>query len=456
MGQTFKLPELGENIHEIRVTSIRVKPGDSIAAGQVVFEMETDKATVEVPVDVGGVVERVLVAEGDEVTVAQPLLELAGENKGVDGPVEAVSPVSQRPGSRAGADRASSAGAADALARAQSSAGVPLQESADGISAPPPTEPTEVGQSRQAATPYDVPAAPAARRVARELQVDVTRVAGSGPGGRVSVADVRAHAGRLRGGPAAGGPGEAEAAEPAAPAAPAQWGPVERKRMSVIRRRTAEHMARCWSRVPHVTIFDSADITELDVWRRRYAGRAEQAGGKLTMAVMVCKVAAVALKRFPRFNASVDMAAEEIVIKPAINLGVAVNTERGLVVPVIRDADRKNMVDLAVEIGRLAQKARDGKITLDDLTGGTFTVTNLGRICGTFFTPIVNEPEVAILGIGRAEEQAVVRDGQVQVRMRLPLSLSFDHRAVDGADGALFLRRIIDAIEQPLLLSLEG
>jgi pyruvate dehydrogenase E2 component (dihydrolipoamide acetyltransferase) len=213
-------------------------------------------------------------------------------------------------------------------------------------------------------------------------------------------------------------------------------------------------MSLSWAHVPHVTIFDKADITDLDALRKKYADRAVKGGGKLTMAVMVCKVAAAALKVFPKFNASVDTANNRIVYKEYVNLGIAVNTDRGLVVPVLRDADKKNMVQLAVEISQIAEKARGNKIQVEDMQGGTFTVTNLGRVGGIYFTPIVNYPEVAILGMGRAYEESSP-DGKA-ARTILPLSLSFDHRVIDGAEGANFLGWIVEAIEQPLILALEG
>ncbi len=454
MSGRFTLPELGENIHEIRVTGIRVKPGDTVESGQTVFEMETDKAVVEVPVDRAGRVERVLVEEGETVTVGQPLLDLQGGAEAPGAPLppaaeaadEAPKAARSRPGRKAPASAPPQSQPEQQQEKAPKEVqpapepSAPREAAVTAAEASLPAEAREGGvRTTGGATPYDVTASPAVRRAAREAGADVSRIPGSGPGGRVTIEDVRTFV--------AGG---------SAPAPGEEGRGSERQRMSVIRRRTAEHMARSWSEVPHVTIFDAADITELEELRRRFADRAQAAGGKLTMAVMVCKVAAAGLKRFPRFNASVDMETGELVLHRRINLGVAVNTERGLVVPVIPDADKRNMVELAVEIGRLAGLARENRITMGDLRGGTFTVTNLGRICGTHFTPIINVPEVAILGIGRATQQAVVRPEGVEPRLMLPLSLSFDHRAVDGADGAAFLRWLVDAIEQPLILSLEG
>ncbi len=300
----------------------------------------------------------------------------------------------------------------------------------------------------------DVPAAPSVRKFAREIGIQLAEVPGSGPHGRVTREDVKSYAKQLnesRGSLAAGG-------AVALPPLPdfSQWGDVERKKMSVIRFKTAEHMALSWSQVPHVTIHDKVDITELEVLRKQYADLAIKQGGKLTMAVMVCKVVAQALVKFPAFNASVDMASKQILYKRYVNLGVAVSTERGLMVPVIREADKKNMVQLAVEIQEIAAKCRDGKIQLEDLEGGTFTVTNLGRVCGTHFTPIINYPEVAILGMGRSYEEPQVVDGEISKRTVLPLSLSFDHRVIDGSDGAAFMGWVKEAIQQPLILALDG
>jgi len=283
--------------------------------------------------------------------------------------------------------------------------------------------------------------------------VDLTKVPVSGPFGRVSKDDVtRAakQASEVR--------PMAAAAGASAPPLPdfERWGAVERKKMSLIRAITAEHLALAWSQVPHVTLCDKADITELEPLRKQYAGLAEQEGGKLSMAVMVCKIVAQALRKFPAFNASVDMEAHEIIYKQYVHLGIAVNTPRGLMVPTVRDADTKNMVALAVEIQALAAKCREGKIKREEMEGSTFTVTNLGRVCGTYYTPLVNYPEVAILGLGRAYEEPAVVNSEIVKRTVLPLSLAFDHRVIDGADGAAFMGWIKEAIKQPLLLALNG
>ncbi len=299
-----------------------------------------------------------------------------------------------------------------------------------------------------------VAASPSVRRLARELGVDISMVTGSGPRGRISHEDVKTEARRIV------SHGGAERALPEAHRAPLpdfeKWGSVERRAMSGVRRKTAEHMSHAWTAVPHVTQHDRADITELEALRKRYAGKTEAAGGKLTVTAIALKIAASALEVFPQFNASIDVANEEIVYKSYTHIGVAVDTERGLLVPVIRDVDEKNILALSVELSRVAEKARNRKLTLEEMQGGCFTITNLGGIGGTSFTPIVNWPEVAILGISRGRMESVHVDGQFVPRLILPLSLSYDHRLIDGADAARFLRWVAEAFENPFLLSLEG
>src|SRR5262249_18081583 len=297
------------------------------------------------------------------------------------------------------------------------------------------------------------PAAPSVRRMARELGVDINQVPGTGPNGRISVEDVKAYAKRLvtTGGRAAG-----------AAAVPlpdfSRWGEIERQPMRAGRRKAAEHLSAAWQTVPHVTQCDLVDITDLEETRKKYAKQVEAAGGNLTVTAIALKVAAAALRVFPQFNASIDMAADEIVLKKYVNIGVAVDTDRGLLVPVIRNADRKNIVQLAVELTQLSEKARTRKIALEEMQGGCFSISNLGGIGGTYFTPIVNAPEVAILGISRARMEPLYQKdtGQFVPRLMLPLSLSYDHRVIDGADGIRFLRWVAQALEDPFLLSLQG
>ena len=301
------------------------------------------------------------------------------------------------------------------------------------------------------------PAAPSVRRVARELGVDIHQVSGSGPAGRISVEDVKAFVKRAM---SSGGPRPVAAQGAALAQAPlpdfAKWGRIERRAMRAVRRKTAAHLAQAWAQIPHVTQFDKADVTTLEDLRKRHAKEAEAAGGKLTMTAILVKALGAGLEAFPQFNASLDMASEELVLKKYVHVGIAVDTDRGLLVPVIRDVNQKNIVELSVELAQVSEKARAGKTTLEEMQGGCFTITNLGGIGGTAFTPIVNHPEVAILGVSRAAFEAVYVDGTFQPRLMLPLSLSYDHRAIDGADGIRFLRWICEALEQPFLLSLRG
>jgi pyruvate dehydrogenase E2 component (dihydrolipoamide acetyltransferase) len=295
------------------------------------------------------------------------------------------------------------------------------------------------------------------RRLARELGLDIYNVSGTGPAGRISEEDVKAHAKATLAAAvsAAQAPQASRLAEPKLPDF-TKWGKVERVSMRGVRRKTAEHLREAWVTIPHVTQHDRADITELEQLRAKFAPRAEEAGGKMTVTAIALKVCASALKVFPQFNASIDMEKEEIVYKQYINIGVAVDTDRGLLVPVIRDVDRKNIVELAAELSQLSKKARDKKLTPEEMEGGTFTITNLGGIGGTAFTPIVNHPEVAILGLSRGRMEPEWISGKFEPRLILPLSLSYDHRLIDGADAARFLRWIAEAFEQPFLLSVQG
>jgi pyruvate dehydrogenase E2 component (dihydrolipoyllysine-residue acetyltransferase) len=306
-----------------------------------------------------------------------------------------------------------------------------------------------------------VPAAPHVRRLAREIGVDIYEVKGSGPGGRISDDDVKVYAKSLltAAASAAQTPRAGHFAQPQLPDF-AKWGKIERVSMRGVRRKTAEHLAEAWNTIPHVTQHDRADITELEQLRARFGPKAEEAGGKMTVTAIALKVCAAALKVFPQFNASIDIDKEEIVYKQYINIGVATDTDRGLLVPVLRDVDKKNIVELAVELSQISKKARDKKLAPADMEGGTFSISNLGGIGGIGFTPIVNYPEVAILGIsrGRMEPEWIgTKDaGKFEPRLILPLSLSYDHRLIDGADAARFLRWIAEAFEQPFLLSVQG
>jgi pyruvate dehydrogenase E2 component (dihydrolipoamide acetyltransferase) len=296
------------------------------------------------------------------------------------------------------------------------------------------------------------------RRLAREIGIDIDEVRGSGPGGRISQDDVKEQARRILS--SVGAAAAAAGGSPARAVRPLpdfqKWGEVERQPWSNIRRTTAEHLSHAWNAIPHVTQFDKADVTALEALRKQYKGAVEQAGGSLTVTAMLVKVLATAVRQFPQFNASLDPERGEIVYKKYVGIGVAVDTDRGLLVPVIRNADARNITQIAVELHGLAARARDRKLTLEEMSGGTMSISNLGGIGGTYFTPIVNWPEVAILGVSRTATEPVWSGSAFEPRQMLPLSLSYDHRVIDGADAIRFLRWVVEAIEQPFLLSLIG
>jgi len=447
----FKLPELGENIDSGDLVRLLVSVGSTVSEGQPVMELETDKAVVEVPSTVSGKVREVKVKEGQKVKVGEVIFTLEGGAPVAAEPARKHAPVEHTSGQQA---------ARLSFQLAMRAEGKSEEEALPPDPPPSPQEtfsmPVQLGKVAGTEHRDPVPAAPHVRRLAREIGVDIHTVQGSGPGGRISEDDVKLCAKNALLAAAA----EAQAprgsfAEPELPDF-GKWGKVERVSMRGVRRKTAEHLRQAWNTIPHVTQQDRADITELEQLRSRFAPRAEEAGGKMTVTAIALKVCASALKVFPQFNASIDMAKEEIIYKQYINVGVAVDTDRGLLVPVIRDVDKKNIVELAAEMTKLSKKARDRKLIMEEMEGGTFTITNLGGIGGTGFSPIVNHPEVAILGLSRSRTEPEWVNNKFEPRLILPLSLSYDHRLIDGADAARFLRWIAEAFEQPFLLSVQG
>jgi pyruvate dehydrogenase E2 component (dihydrolipoamide acetyltransferase) len=453
----FKLPELGENISQGELVRLMIAPGAKVSEGQPVMELETDKAVVEVPSSVSGVVKEVKVKEGEKIKVGQVIFTLEGGAAAPPPARTSNAPVEHVSGQH-GARLAFQA-AIRAEGKTEEQALPPDQPQP---AAPIFSMPAQLGKVAGTEHRQAIPAAPHVRRLAREIGVDIYEVKGTGPGGRISEDDVKICAKALLSAAAAATQAPPLAGHFAQPHLPdfAKWGKVERVSMRGVRRKTAEHLAEAWNTIPHVTQHDRADITELEQLRARFAPKAEEAGGKMTVTAIALKVCSAALKVFPQFNASIDIEREEIVYKQYINIGVAADTDRGLLVPVIRDVDKKNIVELAVELSQLSKKARDKKITPEDMQGGTFTITNLGGIGGVGFTPIVNHPEVAILGLSRSRiepEWIPEKDGgKFEPRLILPLSLSYDHRLIDGADAARFLRWIAEAFEQPFLLSVQG
>ena len=448
----FKLPELGENISQGDLVRLMIAPGTKVSEGQPVMELETDKAVVEVPSSVSGVVKEVKVKEGQKIKVGQVIFTLEGGAAAAQPARPRSAPVEHVSGQH-GARLAFQA-AIRAEGKTEEQALPPDQPHQ---TVPSFSMPAQLGKVAGTEHRQPVPAAPHVRRLAREVGVDIYEVKGTGPGGRISEDDVKAHTKALlsAAATAAATPRAGHFAQPHLPDF-AKWGKIERVSMRGVRRKTAEHLAEAWNTIPHVTQHDRADITELEHLRARFAPKAEEAGGKMTVTAIALKVCAAALKVFPQFNASIDIEKEEIVYKQYIHIGVAADTDRGLLVPVIRDVEKKNIVELAVELSQLSKKARDKKLTPADMEGGTFTITNLGGIGGIGFTPIVNFPEVAILGLSRSRMEPEWMNGKFEPRLILPLSLSYDHRLIDGADAARFLRWISEAFEQPFLLSVQG
>ncbi|MDO8677183.1 MAG: 2-oxo acid dehydrogenase subunit E2 [Acidobacteriota bacterium] len=441
----FILPNLGDGVAQGDVLKVLVKIGDTIAVDQPVVELETDKATIEVPSNVAGKVKEIRVKAGDKVKPGQAVLVMENGAAGAASAPAAEAPKQEAP-------LASDEPTAAERPRAS------VVDIAAGRQPAAPPSPAHTAPSVQTSSP----AAPSVRRLAREIGVDVSQVTGTGPGGRITQDDVKEFAKRVMHSIGSNGQAAAASARPAGaghgPALPdfAKWGELERKPMTGIRRKTAEHLSHAWNAIPHVTQFDKADITSLEQVRKKYRGEVEKAGGNLTVTAVAAKVIASALKAFPQFNASVDAAGESIIYKKYINVGIAVDTDNGLLVPVIRNADRKNLIELSIEINQLAEKAKARKLTLDEMSGGSMSISNLGGIGGTSFTPIVNWPEVAILGISRGAFEPVWNGTTFEPRQMLPLSLSYDHRLIDGADAIRFLRWVAEALEQPFTLALRG
>lgn len=371
MTTDFNLPELGEDIDAGDVVALLVSVGDTIEVDQPVLEIETDKAAIEIPSSVSGVITAIHVEEGGIIEIGKPILTVDTEGGSGEAPTPPKTPEKAAPVSKA-------------------------------VSPPPHVEKQEVPPTVAAPKTQPPP----------------------------------------------------ETAEPLPNFS--RWGEIERAAMGGVRRATAKHMATAWGTIPHVTNFDKADITELEKLRKQYASRVADSGGKLTITAILLKVVAGALKQSPQFCASVDMEKEEIIYKKYYHIGVAVDTSQGLLVPVIRDADQKNIIELSIELSQAAEKARNRKLGLEDMQGGTFSISNLGGIGGTNFAPIINAPEVAILGVSRSQIEPLLINDQFQPRLMLPLALSYDHRLIDGADAARFLRQLVEALENPFLLALEG
>ncbi len=430
----FRLPEIGENIEEASVIAVLAKAGDSIKKDEPLVELETDKAAFELPCPFEGVVENIPVSAGDKVKVGG-LIALINEG-------------GEKPKAKAATAGEEKLKEPEPEEKADSNAAAARPE--EKAEPEEKTETPETAPQKPRKTEAAPPSSPSAKSLARELGIDISKVKGTGAMGRVSSGDVKTQARDLIHSSWSGASPELPDFSP--------WGETQKAPVSTVGKISAQRLAHSWKTIPHVTHHDSADITELENLRKNFSAKAEKAGGKLTMTAIMVRVIASALGAFPKFNGSFNEARGEMVLKQYVNIAIAVDTERGLVVPVIKNAAEKNIIEISIELSDLAKRARGKNIKPDELQGASFTVSNLGGIGGNFFTPIINFPEVAILGLSRSKIQPVYDpdSGQFKPKMIIPMSLSYDHRMIDGAEAARFCRWVAEALEEPFKLVFEG
>ena len=414
----IKLPKLGEGADSGTVVSILVKAGDRIGKGQTLIELENEKAVAPIPSPAAGLVANLRVKEGDKISVGAVILVLTVEGEAAPASETKAPPATKKP-----------AAAEPPPAEEAPEAGLPVPETESALA----------------------PAAsPTIRRLARDLGLDLRHIRGSEAGGRIVMADLKTYIQRLEK-LAAQTKAAAPSAGPAKAAAVSidfsQWGPVVKKPMTPLRQTIAQRMAENWNTIPHVHQFDEADITDLNELRKKHASAYEQKGARLTLTSFALVAVVKALKKHPIFNSSLDEAANQVVLKEYFNISLAVDTEAGLIVPVLRHADKKSMLDLSRDVSELAQKARDRKVTLEELKGGTFTISNQGGLGGGAFTPVINKPEAAILGLGRGVLKPVVKEGRIEPRLMLPICVGYDHRIIDGGSAARFIVDLVAALE---------
>lgn len=450
MKKDIKIPDIAENVEKGTISNVLVTEGDEVDLEQPLVEVETDKATTDIPSPFKGKILEIKVSQGEEVKVNQIIMIIEvndGEQKDENEIKEKVKEnVEVKPEKKEG-----KAGDEEAITHEEKREQVKddiSEEKEDAGYKQETKKKEEPERKKEVYHGSDIPASPSARKYAREAGVELSGVKGSGPGERITIDDIKKLASDLQ-----KPEKDLTYEEPDLPDF-AQWGETERKSMSNVRKLTAETTSLSWSTIPHVTQFDKADITRLDEFRKEHSKTVEKNGGKLTMTAILVKISAMALEKFPVFNTSIDVKNKEIVFKKYIHIGIAVDTERGLLIPVIRDAGKKSLIQLAVEIGQIAEKARNKKITPEEMQGGNFTVSNLGGIGGTYFTPIIYTSQVAILGISKSAMEPVWNGKKFKPALILPLSLSYDHRVIDGADGARFLSWIKNVIENPFSLLL--
>jgi len=441
MIKEIKLPEIADNIDVATVVSIHVSVGDKVSQDDSIAEMESDKAVFDLPTDASGTIKEIKVKEGDEVKVGQVVLTVETSDGGEEKEEKEVEDKAKDKAEEKEDKAKDKAEEKEAKAKEEKEkAKAEVEDKEKGAE-------VEEEEDEKTSGGREVAAAPSIRRLARELGVEIHKVEGTGPYSRITAEDVKAYAKSII---KQSGSKTAIQDDYKLPDF-SKYGDIERQPMDKIRKITAENMTASWQTIPHVFQFDKADVTDLETFRKKYEKVVEKEGGKLTVTAILLKITAMALEKFPKFNATLDFNNKEIIYKKYIHMGVAVDTERGLLVPVIKDVNKKTITELSVELGEMAEKARNKKIMPDDLQGGNFAISNLGGIGGTGFTPIVYRPNVAILGVSRSTTEAVFIDGEFKPRMVLPLSLSYDHRLIDGAEAARFLRWICEALENSLI-----
>lgn len=488
MAKEIKIPQIAEGVESATVTEVLVSEGDNVEKDQSIITVESDKASVEIPCPEAGTVKSISVSEGDEVKVGDVILKLeAGdsdeqdketseeeekskkekkkkaeedkdseeddsEGKEKDESEEEEKESKSKKGKEkrdtdSDEDEAEDEGKEEKESEDEekSQKGKKKKDQKEEDSEPEEEEDSEEeeegGEESEEHSHADVPAAPGVRRLARELGIDISKVDGTGENGRISKEDVKNFAKE--------GAGKTISKRELSLPDFSKWGSTERKPMSGIRSATAKNVSASWSNIPHVFQFDEADISSIEEHMEKLSEKAEKAGAKITITAILVKIAGTALRQFPKFNASLDLENKEMILKKYVNIGLAVDTEKGLLVPVIKNVDQKTIIEIASEIGKLAEKARAGKLEPEEMKGGNFTISNLGGIGGTNFTPIIPHPQVAILGVSRTQQKPVYIEGKFEPRDILPLSLSYDHRLIDGAEGAEFISWISKALEDP-------
>ncbi len=480
MIKEIKLPEIADNVDSATVLSILVSEGDKVEKDDDIVEMESDKAAFELPSDFSGVIKEIKISEGDEVKVGQVIMTIEteeedekekkeedeGEEKTKKEEQEKKEETEEEEEEKAGGEEQEEESGEEAEKETEKEREKEREKAKEEESVQKreeekeeeKEESEEAGKEKQTGAREEdkkreeVPASPSVRRLAREVGVDIYKVEGTGPYDRITADDVKAYAKEI----VRKSSHEAATGDDYELPDFSKFGKVEHKPLDNIRKRIAKNMTASWQSIPHVFQFDKADVTELEVFRKKYAGQVEKEGAKLTVTAILLKILAKGLEVFPAFNASLDMKNGEIIYKKYYHIGVAVDTDRGLLVPVIRDVDKKSIIDLSKELGEMAEKARKKKIKPDELQGGNMAISNLGGIGGTGFTPIIYRPNVAILGVSRTTTEPVYMDGEFKPRNILPLSLSYDHRLIDGAEAARFLRWLCEALENPLLTLFKG